>query len=271
MKLLTVNMYMDVERFPERLEALGKLVQAKRPEFVALQTVNNDAVKKIKSSKWGGRYNVITPPTTYDNRGKPTCAILSTYPPFKNQVVYYEDPDSQRHLLTGYYTVFDKQKKQFVVTVSTSHLEVGAEQETSRIREKQLNQALDFLGNDHDCVMMGDLSIIDAVDGDLLLKGWSDAWLSLHGKGDDGGDTFVPAENSLIKSKELPSYRPDRVIFKTIRLKLESVEVVGKEEIDGVIVSTHFPLLATFQILDNASFSSPSPSADVPCVFQRPS
>ena len=270
MKLLTVNMYMtDVERFPERLEALGKLIVAKRPEFVALQTVNSDAVKKIKSSMWGSRYNVITPPTTYANRGKPTCAILSTYPPFKNDVMYYRDPDSPRHLLTAYFTMFDKQKQQFVITVSTSHLEVGAELETSLVREKQLNQALSFLGDEQDCVLLGDLSLIDVVDGELVMKQWKDAWLSLPDKTSDDGDTFVPAENSLIKSKALPSYRPDRVIFKTLRLKLECVEVVGKEAFNGVPISSHFPLMATLQILDNASFSSPTTSPEVPCVFKR--
>lgn len=270
MKLLTVNMYVDLERFPERLEALGKLVLAKRPEFVALQSVTGDAVKKIKSSKWGVRYNVITPPITFETRGKPACAILSTYPPMKSEVFYYREPDSPRHLLTGFYTMFDKQKQQFVITVSTTHLEVGVEKEWSVLREKQLNQALTVLAGEQDCITLGDLSVIDAVDGDLLLDGWKDAWLSLHGDKEDG-DTFVPAENTLIKVKQLPSYRPDRVIFKTLRLKLESVEVVGKELIDGVQISSHFPLLATFQILDNANFSSPSPSPAIPCKFQRPS
>lgn len=271
MKLLSVNMYMDLERFPERLEALGKLVQSKRPEFVALQSVNSDAVKKIKASKWGFRYNVITPPTTFENRGKPMCAILSTYPSFKMNVYNYVDTTCPRHLLTGYYTLFDKQKNQFVVTVSTTNLEVGVEKEKSLMREKQLNQALSLLGEEQDCILLGDLGIIDPVDGDICYKGgWSDAWLSVAGKTDEEGHSFVPAENMHIKGKEIPSFRPDRVIFKTVRLKLESMEVVGKELVDGLHISSHFPVLGSYQILDNTSFASPMPPAAVPCVFQRP-
>ena len=55
MKLLTVDMCMQAGQLQERLEALGKLVQSRRPEFVALQNVSNEVVKKITSSGWGAR------------------------------------------------------------------------------------------------------------------------------------------------------------------------------------------------------------------------
>ena len=47
MKLLTVNMCMHVGPLQERLEALGKLVQSKRPEFIALQGVSNEIMRVV--------------------------------------------------------------------------------------------------------------------------------------------------------------------------------------------------------------------------------
>lgn len=274
MKLLTFNMGMDLDKFPERLAALGRLVQAKKPEFIALQNMSLDSVKRLRSEHWANRYNISSPPTTFETRKKPVCVIMSTYPPNKEMKWFnYRDPDTFRYILWSYYILIDKQKQEHLLTIATTQLEVGVEPETLETREKQLNQALFCSQEYEDCIIMGDFSLIDAIDGQVhLAEGWKDAWLALPGNTAETGHTFDPANNTLIKEKSLPSFRPDRIIYSTRRYKLDAMELVGTN-VDpsiGLHISNHYGLLATFSLLDNASFLPPKPPADVPCTFERP-
>ena len=268
MKLLTFNMCMGVGRLDERLVALGTLVREKRPEFVALQTVNNDVLKKIKGSTWGSRYNIIQPPTKFETRGKPSVAILSTYPAESSKDIYYHDTGSNRLLLKGYFLMYDKQKRAHIVSLCTTHLEEG--RETSETREKQINEALLSLADDEECFVLGDFSLLHSLDGELHLNGsWMDAWLSANGDTGESGDTYA---NPLLKDDKNPTGRPDRILFKVRRYKLDSVEVVGKEPARGsdVHVSTHFGVLATFSLLDPTGYLPPSEQTEVACFFKRP-
>ena len=267
-------MGMDLDKHLERLESLGRVVQAKKPDFIALQNTSVEGVKKLRSLQWANRYNISSPPITSETKKKPICVVMSTYPPNKDTKWFnYKDPDSFRYILWSYYALNDKQKQEHLLTVSTTQLEVGVEPETVDIREKQLNQALFFSRDYEDFILIGDLSIIDAVDGKLRLNSpWKDAWLELPGNTEDNGHTFDPANNSLIKEKSLPSFRPDRIIYNTRRYKLDSMEVVGTE-LDpslGLHISNHYGLMATFTLLDNASFLPVAEMPDVPCTFQRP-
>lgn len=265
---------MDLDKHLERLDSLGQLVLAKKPDFITLQNISVEGVKRLRSLQWTNRYNISSPPITSETKKKPTCVIMSTYPPNKEMKSFnYRDPDSFRYILWSYYILNDKQKQPHTLTIATTQLEVGVEPGTSEVREKQLNQALFFSQEYEDCIIMGDMSIIDAVDGELKLNGpWKDAWLQLPGNTADTGHTFDPANNSLIKEKSLPSFRPDRIIYNTHRYKLDSMEVVGTE-IDPSLnlhISNHYGLMATFSLLDNSSFVPKIPAPDVPCSFERP-
>lgn len=265
MKLLTVDMCMQAGQLQERLEALGKLVQSKRPEFVALQNVSNEVVKKITSSGWGARYNLINPPTKYETRTKPTVAILSTYPAQDSSTLRYHETASNKVLLKGYFVMYDKQKQPHIISICTTHLEEG--KEASETREKQINEAFLSLTDDEDCFVLGDFSLLNDIDGDLHLNGgWRDAWVT-SGKGD--GDTFVPSANPLIKNKEEPRGRPDRVFYKTMRYQLDSVEVVGKGSVSGagLQISPHFAVLVCFTALEHQN--PPLEPPEVPCFFKR--
>ena len=267
MKLLTFNMCMEVGRLNERLDALGVLVREKRPEFITLQTVNNDTLKKIKGSTWGSRYNIIQPPTKFETRGKPSVAILSTYPPESSKVIYYHETKSNRLLLKGYFIMYDKQKGAHVVSLCTTHLEEG--REASEIREKQINEALLSLMGDDECFVSGDFSLLHSLDGELHLNGsWMDAWVVANGHTGERGDTYA---NPLLKEDKYPSGRPDRILFKVRRYKLDSVEVVGKDPArgSGVHISTHFGVLAAFSLLDPTSYLPPGEQTEVACFFER--
>lgn len=264
MKLLTVNLCMEAANLPERIEALGKLVRAKKPEFIALQGVNNETLGIIKASGWCVRYPHLTqPPTKYETRTKPTVAILSTYPVLKSTPVYYQDSTSNKLAIIGYYVMHDKQKVEHYICVCSTLLETGAD--NSHARESEINQLMYEMKDHDDCFVLGDLSLLKAVDGDLELSGgWQDAWLA-SGNSKGSGYTVDPGVNPLIKTGHRG--RPDRVLFKSQRYGLDSAEVVGTEKYGATHVSPHFGVFAVFSPLDTI-LPDHSPT-DLPCSFTR--
>ena len=75
--------------------------------------------------------------------------------------------------------------------------------------------------------------------------------------------------NDLIKNKEEPRGRPDRVFYKTMRYQLDSVEVVGKGFVSGagLQISPHFAVLVCFTALEHQN--PPLEPPEVPCFFKR--
>ena len=272
MKILTFCFSKDLDKLSERLDALGRLVHAKKPEFVTIQGISTEGLKKLRTLQWAARYNVSAPPITTDNRKKPWCVILSIYPPKEMKWFNYRDPEnSYRYVLWCEIVMNDKQKQPHLLTIATTQLEQGGTQEISEFREKQLNQALFCLRETEDTILAGDLGLIDILDGDMELQTWKDSWLSITGNTADTGHTFVPKDNTLIPEKEWPSLRSDRLIHRVRRYRLEAVEVVGME-VDPVLeghISQHYGLMATFQLLDNSTFLPSHPPAEVPCIFTR--
>lgn len=270
MKLLTFDMG-DSSKLQDRLDALGKIVQSKRPEFLALQNVSNETIKRIKGFSWGSLYTAIHPPYTFETRTKPTVALFSTYPPEDSATMTYHETSTNRVLQKGYYIMYNKQKEAHVITVCTTTLEAGLKH--SSIREKQLNEAFLSLAEDGDAFVLGNFCIDDDIDGDLTLQGgWKDAWLSIPGHSSSSGHTYDPEKNPLIKEDPLGPGRPDRIFFKTSHYKLDSVEIVGREPYEpprgaAVTVSTHYGLLAQFTPTDQTL--PKSPSSLVSAIFNR--
>lgn len=267
MKLLTVNMYAKAGNLSERLEALGKMVQTKRPEFLVLQGVSNDLVKNILSTTWGSRYNASQPPTRFETRGKPTVAILSTYPAQDVKTVYFRRTQNNCLLLAAFYVMYDKQKSPHAISVCATSLEVGRDH--SDLREVQLNEALMSRSEDQDCFIMAAAGLND-IDGDIHLNSpWKDAWLSVDGHTANNGDTYVPSSNPLIQDKtKLFSGRPDRFFYKTRRYRLDSMQVMGPDA-GGCKVSPHFGLLTMFSPLEEVA-PPHDEEAEVACFFERP-
>lgn len=261
MKLLTLNFSLEVGTISERLDALGKLVAAKRPEFIALQGVNNDVLKKIKASQWAVRYpNLIQPPTKYDTRTKPTVAILSTYPSIKSVTLNYHDSPGKKTAILGFFAMHDKQKVEYYVCICSTLLDAGLE--NSLIREQEINELMYEMREHDDCFIMADMSLLRGLDGDLELSGgWQDAWLA-SGHSEKSGNTVDPGANPLIKSGQ--QGRPDRILFRTQRYSLDSTEIVGTEKLGGV----HSGVLSVFSPLD--TILPDHPTTDLPCSFLRP-
>ena len=256
----------------EKLEALGRLVQTHKPEFVVLQSLNTETIKLLRVQTWATRYKVSTPPVSYDYRKKPSCAIMSIYPSTDMKFFNYRDPDTYRYVLWCYFPRTDKQKQSHPLVIATTQLDIGPEKDQSLTREKQLNQALYCLQDNEDCFCLGDFSLIDAIDGEIEYDGsWKDAYLAL-GSPVEAGDTFVPESNTLIKEKSIPSFRPDRFVYKTRRYSIDGMQLVATEPDPSLKthISNHFGILATFHLLDNAGFLPAVPPCDVPCSFTRP-
>lgn len=271
MKLLTFDMGTDSSKVLERLEALGKIVQSKRPEFVALQNVSNETIKRINGFPWCTLFTAIHPPYKFETRTKPTVALFSTYPAEDSAVMSYDKTSTNRVLQKGYYIMYNKQKEAHVITVCTTTLEAGLK--NSLTREKQLNEAFHSLTDSEDVFILGDFCLDDDIDGDLTLEGgWKDAWLSVPGNTSSNGYTYDPDKNPLIKEDPHGPGRPDRIFFKTRHYKLDSIEVVGRELYSpargpAVTVSTHYGLFAQFTPTDQLLPSNES--KDVPVVFNR--
>ena len=271
MKLLTMDMGVNVPFLQERLDALGSIVQTKKPEFLALQNVSNETIKRISSTAWGTLYKVVHPPYKFETRTKPTVALFSTYPPQDSASVFYHENATAKVLQKGFYVMYDKQKQPHVISICTTLLEEGLKK--SEVRERQLNEGFLSLLDDEDSFVLGNCCLDSDIDGDLELRGgWKDAWLTIPGNTASNGNTYDPEKNALIKDDPFGPGRPDRIFFKTRRYKLDSVEVVGKETHQPVRgpalhASTHFGLLAQFSPLDQL-LPSVEPSM-VGCIFKR--
>lgn len=266
MKLLTFNMTagLPVAEAADRLDALGKLVQSRRPEFLALQNVTNETLKKITRTTWGSRYNVIQPPYFFETRKLPTVAMLSTYPAEDSMTLNYHETPSGKVVLKGYYVMYDKLNQPYVICVATTSLEKGLK--LTEFREKQLNEACLSMKDAENAFLLGDFSLDNDIDGDLELRGgWVDSWLAIAGNTESSGYTYDPEKNPLIKEDPFGPGRPDRIFFKSRHYNLDSVELVGVEpyqlpEGQAVTISKHYGLLAQFSLLD-----IPKPKVE-PCI-----
>ena len=61
-RLMTLNMCMELNTMPNRLEVLGKLVANRRPDFIALQSVTTDSLRRMAAMPWCAPYRVSTSP-----------------------------------------------------------------------------------------------------------------------------------------------------------------------------------------------------------------
>lgn len=273
MKILTLNLAVDIGGVKplDKVDALGRLVQAHKPEYIVLQGLNTETIKLLKVQNWATRYKLSSPPVSYENRKKPWCAIMSIYPLNEMKVFNYRNPDTFRYVMWCDIPRTDKQKLIHPLIVATTQLNVGPTLEQSEIREKQLNQALFCLKDYEDCFFLGDFGLIDPLDGEIEYNGgWQDAYIAL-GSPPGSENTFVP-ENTLIKEKSIPSLRLDRALFKARRYALDGIQLVATEPDPKLTthISNHYGILITFHLLDNASFLPATPPADVPCTFNRP-
>lgn len=274
-KLLTLNMSMELNTTPKRLEVLGQLVTQKRPDFIALQSVTMDSLKKMATMSWCAPYRASTFPSASEQGWQTTCAILSCHPPKYTKFFQFTNPEAHQQLLYAYYVMHDREKKAHIVTIATTQLRIGVTEDDSFARERHLNQAMNHFKEEEDCFLAGDFSIVDVVDGNQHLDGgWSDVWLCFPGNTPETGHTHVPDANTMIRiDKYHPRSRPDRIFFRSRRYRPDAIEMIFKDpvaELNDQHLSTHYGLLATFTVYPTDYFHPLLFAPEIHCTFLRP-
>ena len=268
MKILSFNMCLDSPRLQERIDALGKLVQSTKPEFLAVQDINIELAKKIKKLPWGERYHLVQPNITYEMRTKPCNVIFSTYPPQETKSQTFKDTDENKTMFYASFVMHDKKRQPHAFRIANVRLE--CKEDATKIRESQLVQTLYMIvdNEDVDAVVFADLNLQD-IDGTVsLVGGWEDAWLA-SGKSSESGNTFDPQKNGFISGGGQPS-RPDRAFYRLSLYGVDSIELVGTEPVGegDLFISERFGLLLNLSVRDVPV--TPSPPVEFPCSFKRP-
>uniref|UniRef100_A0A0E0D1M9 Endonuclease/exonuclease/phosphatase domain-containing protein n=1 Tax=Oryza meridionalis TaxID=40149 RepID=A0A0E0D1M9_9ORYZ len=154
-----------------------------------------------------------------------------------------------------------------VVDVATCRLPTPTPSDVRAMeRGTKASRLLDFLDNSTlagNVVLGGDMSWDDDIDGPFPAEersGWVDAWCGLRRGGAGGGGwTYDAVANPMLKGWRKPEMRkrPDRFLCKLRDFKLDRIEMVGVEPIQGVthyddkgyelpvLPSHHFGLLLT--------------------------
>jgi hypothetical protein len=255
-------------------DAIGVIVKAAKPEFMAFQNVSNDDIKKIMAPecRWSFGYNFVKPTAIYETRMKPAVTLLSKWPAVKEgplvpTTIDYDDTDTDKFLQKAYYEMNDKNNKPFIICIGTTSLEEDLK--ATEMREKQLNQACNSLKSAEDAFLIGNFCIDNDIDGDIVFKGgWKDAWLSIPGNTEESGPTYDPDNNPLIKGDQFGPRRPDRLYFKSRHFELKSIEVIGTQPYQPAqgaptTISKHYGLLVNLTPLDRAKDKVDSPVSAV--------
>ena len=248
--MLTLNIWYSSEKMQERMEAVGELVQDLDPDFLIFQEVAQNNLLLLEKQGWFSRYYLIPPKADTLKRievGKSCAVILSRY------VVN----NWQQHAFNS----FGKYRRAFVagefddvvpsiktkLVVAGTHLSHDVPR--SRIREEQLKEALQILNPYKNVCFMGDLNILDEVDGEVVLPSpWFDAWLSLPGNTHSSGYTFAHNTSpfaSVRKRNGTSKGRLDRILCKFSDFEVKEMKVVGnKLTKSGILPSDHFGVFA---------------------------
>ena len=232
---LTWNIWFGHYKMPERMAALGQVVDQVRPDVIALQEVTRESIALIERQSWYQRYNLV--PSDISSEGNYFVVILSVFPVQSWKSHTFQNSRMGRKLITAKIEVENK----LVINVGTSHLESLSP--NTQQREIQLRESLGILSQADNSCLMGDMNLEDNVDGDIILPyPWFDSWLSLHGE--KRGYTWNPTINTMIKDLDPNANRRfDRVLCKLPDFKVKRMVIVGDHPTtSGIFPSDHFGL-----------------------------
>jgi tyrosyl-DNA phosphodiesterase 2 len=161
------------------------------------------------------------------------------------------------------------------LVVATTHLESPClappkwDQMYSKERVTQAKKSLGVLGLYRNAIFCGDMNWDDKGDGPFPMPdGWIDAWVELK-PGEDGW-TYDTKANRMLSGNRKLQKRMGRFVCKLEDFKIENIEMIGTEEIPGVLYykekkvrkeickvvlpvfpSDHFGLILTVTQLEN--------------------
>lgn len=215
--ILTFNVWYSNEKIQERMEALGQIVQHLKPDFLILQEIALNNLPLLEKQRWSSKYRLIPPKVDTMKRietAKSCAVILSRFDVDNWQIHPFKDAGKySRALVKAEVKDFLFQLKDFKLVIAGTHLSHDVSRTT--IREEQLKEALEVLSPYENVCLLGDLNILDEVDGEVVLpSSWVDAWMSIPGHTHGGGYTISQNTSpftSVRKRNGTSSGRLDRI------------------------------------------------------------
>ncbi|XP_020085749.1 uncharacterized protein LOC109708424 [Ananas comosus] len=238
-KFMTYNVWKQevTDRFgrvwPERIEAIGRLLEEHDPDVIFFQEVTPNIYQNFQRFNWWKYYECWD--SSEEATGGDFLIVLSKLPiESKSYIstigreipICKLDAGSGRRLL-----------------VANGHLKChNSPAEINReIRKTQAKAVMDTLDNSSNAVFGGDMNWTEKKDGPFPLReGWVDAWTYL--KGSDDGYTYDTKSNEHLKDRRTLQERLDRFVCKLSDFSLIDIELIGTEAYPP---SDHYGLLLT--------------------------
>lgn len=234
--LLTWNVWFEEDvALHERMAAIGQTVRDRGyPDVLLFQEMTPRIHQIMTAASWSQHYRTTDPPYN--------MAYFTSMFYKKDSVTCTRGPSEQMYptsnmarglrLMRGTAGGHD-------LLVATTHLEspLGNHDMRSSERKSQLKQAITWMQNEDgvsNCILAGDLNW-NAQDGDPPLPArWQDAWSTLRPR--DQGLTYDKATNQMLGTRPTKwGRRLDRILCKLSSLRLQRIEMVGRDPIPGAV------------------------------------
>eukprot|EP00246_Nothoceros_aenigmaticus_P004087 TRINITY_DN1542_c0_g2_i1.p1 TRINITY_DN1542_c0_g2~~TRINITY_DN1542_c0_g2_i1.p1 ORF type:complete len:283 (+),score=45.50 TRINITY_DN1542_c0_g2_i1:90-851(+) len=215
------------------MAAIGRLIDEHQPHVICFQEVTENIYNIFEKSSWWKQYQCSVSPQLASQRQYFTmqlCKLSASFRrnPFRNSVM-------GRELCLADLDVGSGKK----IVIATTHLESPCpgpptwDQMFSKERVQQAVEALSTLSNHPNTIFGGDMNWNDKLDGPPPLPfGWADAWLELRPS--ELGYTYDSKANAMLGGGRTLRSRLDRIFCHLKDFVLESIEMVGLQEIPGV-------------------------------------
>jgi tyrosyl-DNA phosphodiesterase 2 len=243
MTLATFNIWFDPYHARERHDAIMGLLEARRPDVIALQEVTTESLALVLSKPW---IRAEYQPSDVDGRTLDRYGVvLLSRIPARRMTLLPLPSGMGRKLL-----VFEVEVDGMTVNAATVHLESLKESDT---RGKQLAAIFAHLDESEHAIIMGDFNFCSswAEENARIRPGYRDVWPSVWP--DDPGYSEDPTINRMRYQRKNPEKRVrfDRILVKSSTLRPLDVELLGTQPISpdrpDVYPSDHFGLFAALR------------------------
>ena len=276
-RILTYNIWYSSEKMEERIEALGQVVQDLQPDFLVFQEVSLGNLPLLEKQHWLLGYHLIPPKVNtvkLITTSKSCAVIFSRYSAVDDWQIYlYEHFAKYRRALVGAEVKDIVPSKDVKLVLAGTHL--AHDVPRALVREQQLKEAMQLLTPYENVCLMGDLNILDEVDGELVLPSpWFDAWLSIPGHTHSKGYTVSLNTSpfaSVRRRNGTSLGRLDRILCKLSDFKVKEVRVVGnKLTKSGILPSDHFGVFAVIKPIAKTNKPRKTTKTKDQVYFNRP-
>ncbi|TVU46443.1 hypothetical protein EJB05_05982 [Eragrostis curvula] len=234
-KIMTYNVWFREEvELNIRMNALGNLIKRHNPDLICFQEVTPNIYLLFEKSDWWGRYKCSL--SHKEAMIHPYyCMQMSKVPVKSFDCIPFSYSQMGRELCIAHVNIGGV----IELVLATSHLESPCpappkwDQMYSKERVAQANESLRLLEAFRNVIFCGDMNWDDKGDGPFPLPdGWIDAWVEL--KPGEIGLTYDTKANLMLKGNRKVQKRLDRFVCKLSDFKVDSIEMIGKEEIPGI-------------------------------------